>query len=228
MPVTLAEELALLSRDDTEGTPLGDANTVSFAIVGSHLLDLALAGRIDVRGGRVVVRDRAPIGDPAPDQVLDAITSTKRERKPSHWLWRLSAKSARTTTDSLVDKGLLRRETRRTLGFVRVYRYPVADVAAKAEVRDRVRAVVLDGAEPDTRTAALVGMVHAAGLSRPTFPDADQRIVAHRVEQMAESPGRWAGEAVQSTVEAAGAAVYAAVVAAMVSSTTAAATAAST
>jgi hypothetical protein len=228
MPVTLAEELALLSCDDAEGTPLGDPSKVAFAIVGAHLLDLAMAGRIDVPADRVVVRDSAPIGDAAPDQVLDAIVSDKRQHKPSHWLWRLSTTSAQTTMNSLVDKGLVRQEARRTLVLFRTYRYPASDGVTKAELRERLHAVVVDGAEPDTRTAALVGIVHAAGLSRQTFPDADHRAVAQRVERIGESAGRWAGEAVRSTVEATSAAVYAAVVAAVVSSTTTAATAANT
>src|SRR5690606_11041965 len=76
----LAEDILLLLTEDQTGKAVVDTSTLELALAGAVLLELALAGRVDVAGpgeavkpGRVVVRDAAPAGDPLPDPALPRI-----------------------------------------------------------------------------------------------------------------------------------------------------------
>ncbi|MEU6239228.1 GPP34 family phosphoprotein, partial [Kitasatospora sp. NPDC047058] len=78
----------------------------------------------------------------------------------------------------------------------------------------RLAAVVLDGAEPDERTAGLIALLHGARLHRLAFPDVPARQVEARMAAIAE--GQWAGVALRDAITATQAAVLAATTAAAV------------
>lgn len=216
MPVTIGEELLLLALDDTEGVQRGDTTKVGYAVVGAHLLELALLGRIDMEGKKIVTRDSRPIGEPATDQVLSAIASDKRIRKPGDWLWTLATKSVEATARSLVHKGLVREQDKRVLGLFKTKRYPAVNAAPESAALERMRRVIVDGQQPEPRTMSLISMVHAAGLAKELFPDADRKAVVARVEEIAKQAGDMA-ESAAAAVSATSAAVQAAVTTAVLS-----------
>lgn len=80
--------------------------------------------------------------------------------------------------------------------------------------------VLVEGADPDPRTGALVALLHAVDRAHKTVPHeglgAGQ--VRERAKQVAE--GDWAAKAVQDAIAAAMAATMAAVTAATVATTT--------
>ncbi|WP_455433098.1 GPP34 family phosphoprotein [Streptomyces toxytricini] len=63
---------------------------------------------------------------------------------------------------------------------------------------ERRRAVVVDGAEPDTRTAGLIALIHSAKLHRLAFSDGHRKQVASRMEEVAT--GQWAAESVRAAI----------------------------
>ncbi|MQA08093.1 MAG: hypothetical protein GEU98_05975 [Pseudonocardiaceae bacterium] len=213
-PVTIGEELLLLALDDEEGTRQGDGTKVGYATVGAHLLELTMARRLDMEGKKIVVRDPGPVGEPSADHVLNALAA-KSPRKPGDWLWSLATKSVEATTRSLMDKGFVRQTDRKVLGLFTVKRYPAADGSAESDARGRLAAVLLGGQQPDPRTAALVGMLHAADLAKVVFPDADRKAITKRAKEIAEDSGKWANDAVAATIEETNVAVFAAVLAAV-------------
>jgi len=86
------------------------------------------------------------------------------------------------------------------IGLFPVTRWPQVDDRAEQAVRDRLREVLVDGAEPDARTAALVGVLGAVDLVPKLMPDQDRKQLRRRVEQIGD--GDWAGRAVKDSVEA--------------------------
>ncbi len=91
--------------------------------------------------------DPAPVGEPALDP--DAVNAA-RER--------------------LLERGLVREEKKRVWGVFPTRRYPEADGSVERELRDTLASVVHEGAEPDERTAALLGLLHGAGLQNWLSP----------------------------------------------------------
>ena len=216
MPVTLGEEIMLLSLDDETGAAKS-REAAGWAVAGGTLLELVLAGRLSVDDGRLSVTDRTPTGVPLLDERLGLIDAwTAKKSKPpraTEWLTRERGKAVGATIDSLRVRGLVTEEQRKVLGLFPVRRYPEADGTTEAELRERLASVVLRGADPDDRSAGLIALIHAAKLHHLAFPEVPAREVRPRMEEIAEGHG--VGDDVRAairTMQAALVAVTAAVV----------------
>ena len=211
----LADELFLLGYDGASGKPLVSTAYLDLGLGGALLLDLVLHERATLDGDRVLAAaaagDAAGTGDALLDGALGRIRGEATPRKPEHWVRRLSKGTRDAVQRRLVDAGILRLEQHKVLGLIPVRRTPEVDGRVEAELVGRLRDVVLSGATPDARTAAIVSLALAFGLERHLFPGAARRAVARRMQQVAE--GEWAGAAVSKAVAAVNAAVIAAVVA---------------
>ncbi|MCG3042879.1 GOLPH3/VPS74 family protein [Streptomyces fenghuangensis] len=200
MGVTLGEEIMLLSLDDASGATKDGAST-GWGVAGGILLDLVMAGRVTVDGGRLEVADRTPTGVPLLDGRLERIadwTGGGKRRKASDWLAKDQAKSVRAAVESLCGRGLVAEERVRVLGLFPVRRYPEADGSVEREVRERLASVVVGGADPDDRTAALVALLHAAELYRQAFPGLPRKQVEPRMAGIAE--GNRVGDSVRRAI----------------------------
>ncbi|MFE4449982.1 GPP34 family phosphoprotein [Streptomyces sp. NPDC056796] len=221
MAVTLGEEIMLLSLDDESGAAK-DRQAAGWAVAGGILLELVLAGRLSVSGGRLSVADRTPTGVGLLDErlgLVDAWASKKSTSpKVTNWLTRDHHKAVGAAIGSLRARGLVAEEEHRVLGLFPVRRYPGTDGSAERELRARLASVVLRGTDPDDRTAGLVALIHAAKLHRLAFPEVPAKEVKPRMEKIAE--GHWAGDDVRTairTMQAAMVAVTAATTAAVIS-----------
>lgn len=87
---------------------------------------------------------------------------------------------------ALIERGILQQETKRILGVVQIRRYPEAEATAETGLRSRLADVVLNGHQPDARTAALISILHAAKLWGKGFPDSDRRTVKTRMAEISE------------------------------------------
>jgi Golgi phosphoprotein 3 (GPP34) len=206
MAQLIAEQLLLLAyRPD--GTARGKGMELDMALGGALLTELALGGYVEVDDARVTAHGgRSCPEHPALAAALAEIEATPRRAKAC--VAKLAKGARRRLLAALVERGVLRAEARRVLGVFPGRRFPVADPKPREEALARLRASVVDGAEPDERTAALAGLIQAAGLARRVFPDDDQRAVKARLREIAE--GDWAAEAVRKAVRAARAATAAA------------------
>ncbi|MFJ9318316.1 GOLPH3/VPS74 family protein [Streptomyces globisporus] len=201
MTVSLGEEIMLLSLDDESGAAKGET-AARWGVAAGMLLELVMAGRVTVRGGRVEVFDPTPTGDALLDGRLDRLTrwvhETSSSRKVVAWLTRDHAKGSQDVVGSLVARGLVTEEKHRALGVFPVRRYPEADGTVERELRARLAAAVLEGAEPDARTSALVALVHATGMHPQAFPGLPKKRVDPRMAEIAE--GHWAGVSVREAI----------------------------
>ncbi|MEV1043704.1 GPP34 family phosphoprotein [Streptomyces sp. NPDC049916] len=201
MAVSLGEEIMLLSLDDASGAAKGEG-AARWGVAAGMLLELVMAGPVTVKGGCVEVFDPTPIGDALLDGRLDRLTrwvhETSTTRKVTAWLTRDHAKGSQDVVDSLVARGLVTEEKHRALGVFPVRRYPEADGSVERELRARLAAVVLDGAEPDARTTALVALLHATGMHPQAFPGLPRKRVAPRMAEIAD--GHWAGVSVREAI----------------------------
>ncbi|MFG2429059.1 GPP34 family phosphoprotein [Streptomyces sp. NPDC048590] len=201
MSVTLGEEIMLLSLDDESGAAK-NRQAAGWAVAGGIVLELVLAGRLSVDGGRFTVTDRTPTGTGLLDErlgLMDAWAARKsKPPKVTDWLTRDHDKAVGATIESLRARGLVHEERQKVLGLFPVRRYPEADGAAERELRERLDSVVLRGVDPDDRTAGLIALVHAAKLHGLAFPGRPAREVKPRMEKIAD--GQWAGDDVRRAI----------------------------
>lgn len=200
MGITLAEEITLLSLDDESGS-VKQRQSVGWAVAGALLLELVLAQRVRVSGKYMELVDTSPTGE----ELLDGRTESIRawmggrsKRRVTDWLTKDQAKAIGAAVERLSGRGVVVEERRKALGVFPVRRYPEADGTVERELRERLVSAVIDGAEPDERTASLVAVIHAAGLQSLAFPGAPRKEMAARTAEMAD--GQWAAESIRTAI----------------------------
>ncbi|GGO13217.1 hypothetical protein GCM10010116_26630 [Microbispora rosea subsp. aerata] len=210
MTLTIAEEVLLLGYREDTGKPIIGSVELDCALAGALLAELAVRGRVDLDGAKVVPVDRTPMGDEELDTTLTRIAEEPRPRKAEWWVGKLRAgKLRKRLLTRLAARGVLSEQEGKILGIFPTTRYPELDPSPEQGVRERVRNV-LAGAEPDEHTAVLIAVLHAAKLDRKAFPDAPKS----RIKEIAE--GHRTAEAVRKTIASVHAAVATAAAAAAI------------
>jgi hypothetical protein len=210
---TLVEELLLLAYDDATGRDRS-GGFLEIGLGGAVVLELTIAGRIELDDKKVRVLPGEPLGDPLLDGRLAAIAADK-PRAPKAVVNRTAKKLKPVVLDGLVRDGLLRHERDKALGVFPLNRYLPGDPAAEADAKARLGAAVDAGRAEDARTAALATLVYAMKLERAVFPDRKTGPTRKALKTIAD--GSWVGDATRQAVEAVQAAVMAAVIAATAS-----------
>ncbi|WP_030144355.1 GPP34 family phosphoprotein [Glycomyces sp. NRRL B-16210] len=220
METLVVEDLLLLLLDDEKGHIAGEG-TLYYTLGGAVLLELALTGRVRVEPkksafGSSTIQSVGSI--PPTDPILaDAFTVVAKKPRTAQTFILMLGPSLRTkVTDRLVERGLVRRNTKKVLGLFRSTTWPAEDTRHEAELRERIRAILVDGAEPDPRTGAIIALLDASGQMPLVlkFPGVPAREIAKRVKTVSE--GVWAAEAVKNAILATNAAITAATTAAVI------------
>jgi hypothetical protein len=217
---TLAEDILLLALDDDKGTVNWQRTTeVPYALGGALLMDLALSGRIDVSNNKVVVRDAGAVGDELLDSSLQTLSASKKDRDPKHWVRKLGERRGlkEDVARRLVQRGILREEEHQFLWVFHSSRFPTSDSRAEASLRDRVRSVALNGAEPNERTVLLLSLLSASKLSDGLFSRVERSQARRRIKELVA--GERFGKAVSGAISDVIAAVVATTTAASVAAT---------
>lgn len=230
----LAEDLLLLTYDDESGAadPLIDA--LDQRLAGALLVELALAGRVEVtagpetrpdgamvKKGRVVVRDDSSTGHPALDEALRVIAVTPR--KAQSLIEPLSRGLRARLLTGLAERGILQRETRKVLRIFPITLWPAADSTHEEALIQRLRSVLVDGATPTPSDAAIIALSKGPILVHRLIAKEDRKIATARAKEVAA--GDWASDATKAAIDSAHASV-AAITAAVAASTAAASSAA--
>lgn len=210
----LAEELLLLVLDAERGKMRGGWS-YDGSLAGALLLDLIEAGRLQERDRKLAA---AGGGGFAAAVLADAYAEIERSERPRdarHWISRLpkALKPLRArVAQALVDRGVIGEERHKTLGLFASTRYPELDPGPERELRARLRAVLVDGADPDAHSALLLGLLGPLELVGGLVPREDRKAAKARAQELAD----------QTSVSAAVADAQQAVVAAVIGATVAA------
>jgi hypothetical protein len=223
MDSLIAEDLLLLMLDDDSGKLTG-TTYLDTGIGGAVLVELALAGCVEVvKGSGLWARAKVvpAVSDPPSDPLLLESMELVRakERTAEDLVNRLGKKRREVLLDRLRERGILEETEERVLGLIPRRRWPTVDSTHEDDVRRRLANVLLRGASPDERTAALVSVLSALDLAHKVI-DRDglsARDVKKRAKEVAE--GDWAAKAVRDSIAAAQAAVTAAVIASTAATT---------
>lgn len=214
----LAEDLLLLVTDDTSGRLAAPAAQVDAGLGGANLVELTLINKVELSGegeegkpGRIIVRDPSPTGDEVLDAALETVLA-HQGKKPSTVIRPLSKNLRQTLYERLAGSGVVRAEQGRTLGIFPTHKWPAQDASHEAEVRKLVIQALVQQTAPDTRTAALIALVHALKcehkIADPRQYALSKRQLRARAEEIAK--GNWASEAVRKAIDEMIAAVVAA------------------
>ncbi|MFC8668295.1 GPP34 family phosphoprotein [Streptomyces sp. NPDC057199] len=199
----IVEDLMLLLMDDESGAIAG-AGTLYYTLGGAVLVELALDGHVTVdendkglNGLKVHAVSGNPLSDPVLQMAQEKVTD--RVRGVQTLLIEIGTGLRETVLDRLVERGMLRRESKKTLGVFRSTSTTAADTGHKETLMEKVRAVLVYGEEPDARTAAVIGLLSASG----TLPSLHRSIpwsgkVYKRAKELEQAS--WGAEAVNTAV----------------------------
>jgi len=214
----IAEDLLLLATDDATGKSEISTMQLDPALAGAVLMELVVARRLDLHGeGRkaeVVVIDTTPLGDPILDPALQILID-KGPLKPVDAIGKLGKGLRESLYTGLEKRGILRRERGRVLGMFPTTRWPADDSRGEDELRRQITDVLVAGAEPTARIAAIVGVLTAADMLKAVVSKPELTAAKTRGQEIAE--GNWATDSVRRSIQEMQAAMTAAV---MVATTT--------
>ncbi|MET7334956.1 GPP34 family phosphoprotein [Nonomuraea sp. NPDC005650] len=208
----IVEDLMLLMLDDETGAIAG-VGTLHYTLGGAVLVELALRGRVETDGGRpglngpkVIAVGDGPLSDPLLQSAYEKVA--ERPQRVQSLLLAIGGGLWKPVIDRLVERGLIRRESRRVLGVFRTTRLPAEDTGHEAELRRKVRAVLEDGGSPDARTAAVIALLSSSGtLPALRPPLAWSAKVRERAKELEN--GSWGAAAVNTAVARTAAAIAA-------------------
>ncbi|MCY1141211.1 GPP34 family phosphoprotein [Actinoplanes sp. Pm04-4] len=192
----IVEDLMLLLLDDETGVPAA-AGTLNYTLGGAVLVELALLGRVETDGNKVYAVGDGPLPDPLLQEAYDKVA--EKPRGAQTLLITIGSYLYQPVIDRLLERGLIRREKKRVLGIIPMTRLPAADHEHEAGLRAGIRAVLIDGAEPDARTAALIALLSGSGalpMLRPQL--AWSTPVIERAKALEQ--GNWGADAVNTAV----------------------------
>lgn len=214
--ISLPESLILLAIDDDSGRLDSNSGALDLALAGAVLTELLMSGDVTLANGNLI----AVASSRPDDDVLGAVLTTILASRPhdsKHWVKNLGKIQIRNRLlDRLIERGIIRREEHRILWVFPAFRFPTEDAAPERALRQAIRAIVIDGAAPQARTAALIALLKAANLTGMVFDRDERKHDKDRIDAIAS--GELMGEAVARAVKEA----QAAVTAALIASTTAA------
>ncbi len=198
---TLAEDLLLVLFQPQSGTIAGEG-TLFYVLAGAILADLGLGAHVRTGTGRLGgLTVEAVVDNPPSDHLLRATWEYVAD-KPRGVQTVLAATGPalrEPLLDRLIERGELRRRAHRSLGFIPSSVIEEGDSARRRILIADIRAVLVDGAEPTSRTAALAALLYGSG----TLPQFDREIpwtssVITRAEELKD--GNWGAGAAAKAV----------------------------
>ena len=181
------------------------------------LLELVLAGRLDLRAdGRkneVVVIDPSPLGDP----ILDGALRIVRDRVPMDpvsAIGKVGVKLRDRLYEGLASRGIVRREKGKLLLVFPITSWPATDSRHEDALRRELTDVLRRKGEASPRSASVIALLSAADLLTLVVDKPELKAAKARGREIAE--GNWASDSVKQAIQNAQAAIAAAV---MVSTT---------
>ena len=175
MVVLIAEELLLVALDPVKGTvPLGARTYLNVGLAGALLAELAIAGNLGIKDGRIV-----PAGDPPTDpflaEVLVAIRSETRAEKARSAVKKLDKQVGgvwHRLVERMVAAGTLGEDKQ---GHLMPTRHPVLDRPRQDSVLGGVRASAAGDGPLVPRSAVLLALTGPCRLLERVAPDRSGR-----------------------------------------------------
>ena len=202
----IAEDLLLLLLDDEKGTVVGTSH-LQTVLGGAVLIELAHDRCGDRRGEEGMWKSAKVRAQPdaAPDDELlrrAAGVVAEKERSAQDLVNRLGKGLKDELLDRLEQRGILERREDKVLGLFPRTRWPAVDSSHEDAVRRDLTAALVQGVQPEQRTACLIALLSAIDrahkvVDRDGLPAGQVR---KRAKEIAK--GEWAAKAVKDAISA--------------------------
>jgi golgi phosphoprotein 3 len=187
--LTLFEELLLLSIHESKGTFIGSTlERLKVGLGSAVLAELAALGKIQVnQNHRLLLVDDSLTELDILNEVIGAIKESGKERKFGYWVNYLSQKSdkyRKQATEGLVQKGIVTQEENRLPWVIPTPLQENSTASPKYIIVERLRGLVLAGAEPQPRDVILLALVRACGVLDLVFLRDERKFAARAITEL--------------------------------------------
>lgn len=172
-PLTLLEEVVLLSLDDTTGAHLPlMPQAIGYGLAGAVLGDLEMAGRLKTETKRVEVINADPVGNALLDPWLKRISDEEKAHPLAYWLDVFSNERhalENSALERLIERGILKRQDKKILWVIGLRRYPTIHNEERVEVKTRLAALIQSEDHPSHFDATLISLLRGCYLISEVF-----------------------------------------------------------
>jgi hypothetical protein len=155
-----------------------------YGLSGAVLVALALAGRVEVADGQIIVRDPAPLGDPNLDEALAGLAAS-RAVPVERWMTDIPAGFVTAYFERLEAAGVLRSETVWLMYIAKRKGYRLVDPGYYGKLRAAVHTAVIGAGPAEPSVAALAGLVHAGDIASLLYPGRENAPLRSRLAELA-------------------------------------------
>ena len=181
------EEITLLLLHDDDGRFARVPSwSLSYALAGGVLMDLAMENRIDTDLEHLILVDATPTGDSLLDPTLAEIAAGEKH-DARYWVEQTAERSdaiQEEVLSRLIALGILERQEDRFLWVFRSRRYPMIDGQAEREVKLRIMSVLFSDEIPDPRDVVIICLADACGIFKELLSKRELEQAAPRIEQV--------------------------------------------
>ena len=181
------EEITLLLLHDDDGRFARVPSwSLSYALAGGVLMDLAMENRIDTDLEHLILVDATPTGDSLLDPTLAEIAAGETH-DARYWVEQTAERSdaiQEEVLSRLIALGILERQEDRFLWVFRSRRYPMVDGQAEREVKLRIMGVLFSDDIPDPRDVVIICLADACGIFKEILSKRELEQAAARIEQV--------------------------------------------
>ena len=188
--LNIPEEVYLLSIDDNGEQHENFRNQKFDVIIGSSILmELAMRHAIDTDMKYVIPDKMEMTGDLILDEVIDEIKQYGKKREIKDWITTISIHGQFFRDEiitSLVKKGVLKIENKKTLWFFSSRKYPLHNDKEQEEVRTRLRKLIFSDEIPEIQDIIIVSILYHGKLMDTVLTTYENDKYRERVAQIAK------------------------------------------
>lgn len=190
MSLDLLEEYLLIALDDSRGQFVIDSTHLHYGFAGAVLLELALREKVSIEGDHVKINDDAVVTEVALNKALEYLKEKARSTKVKDVIKALAGQAGDLKNDvlqRLINKGILKKEEHKILWIIPNNKYPTSDLTPENKVRERLKNVMLYGAESEPRDIMLLSLIDVSDLTKEAFRDKeDYKKVKEKIKEVTQ------------------------------------------
>lgn len=181
MELDFNEKLIVIAITAYNGSIDFSSPFVRYGLPCAILEELISRGHMNMNEDEVEPLHFEPIGDEVLDQALKALSHTRKKRKLSYWISKLSIRSARYLVKSLKkleDDGIIKEQTGTLPGLFKRKRYRVWHETPVKTILLELHNTAVYGNIPSRKNLTLLSIIHGSKLTKRIFTNPEQRQIA--------------------------------------------------